>query len=57
MNVFEQAKMEPIIQGLDNRYTAFGCYNGRPFVADGETLEEAQENRQDLKDQVIIKFI
>lgn len=36
----------------DNRYSAYGIIAGRPFVADGETVEEAQNERQVLKAEV-----
>lgn len=44
--------MNQVERGSDGRYSAYGIINGRPFVADAETLEEAQNERQELK-QVI----
>lgn len=44
--------MNQVERGSDGRYSAYGIINGRPFVADAETLEEAQSERQELK-QVI----
>jgi len=49
--------MDKIIQGKDFRYTAFGRYCGRPFIADGESLAEAQEGRQTLKDDAVNKAV
>lgn len=49
------SRLTQVEQGLDGRYSAFGVVNGRMFVADGETLEEAQTERQVLKDSIFIR--
>lgn len=48
-------KKTDIVRGSDNIYSAYGKVNGRPFVAYGETLEEAQTCRQELKGEVMEK--
>lgn len=53
MNIFKTPELENLTRLEDNRYSAFGKINGRPFVADADTWEEAQALRQELKDEVL----
>lgn len=44
--------IEQIQRDADGRYSAFGRIGGRLFIADGETLEEAQCERQVLREEI-----
>lgn len=48
----EHNRLEQITRDKGGRYSAFGVVNGRRFVVDELTIEEAQHERQSLKFEI-----